>query len=232
MNFKEQVEKKLIVSCQALEDEPLHSSFIMGRMALAAKKGGAAAIRANTVADIKDIRKNVDLPIIGIIKKDYPDSEIYITTTMEEVDKLAAIDVDVIAIDATNRKRPNDKTLEEFYKGIRKKYSDLKLMADCSTVDEAIFADKLGFDFIGTTLVGYSKESQGDKIEANDFEIIRKIVKNCKHPVIAEGNIDTPDKAKRVLELGAHTVVVGGAITRPQNIAKKFADEIDSLENG
>ncbi len=231
MNFKEQVEKKLIVSCQALEDEPLHSSFIMGRMALAAKKGGAAAIRANTVEDIKEIRKNVDLPIIGIIKKDYPDSEIYITTTMEEVDKLAAIDVDVIAIDATNRKRPNDKTLEEFYKGIRKKYSDLKLMADCSTVDEAIFADKLGFDFIGTTLVGYSKESQGDKIEANDFEIIRKIIRNCKHPVIAEGNIDTPDKAKRVLELGAYTVVVGGAITRPQNIAKKFVDEIDSLEN-
>ena len=231
MNFKEQVEKKLIVSCQALEDEPLHSSFIMGRMALAAKKGGAAAIRANTVEDIKEIRKNVDLPIIGIIKKDYPDSEIYITTTIKEVDKLAAIDVDVIALDATNRKRPNDKTLEEFYKEIREKYPKIKLMADCSTVDEAIFADKLGFDFIGTTLVGYSKESQGDKIEANDFEIIRKIIKNCKHPVIAEGNIDTPDKAKRVLELGAHTVVVGGAITRPQNIAKKFADEIDSLKN-
>ena len=232
MNFKEQVEKKLIVSCQALEDEPLHSSFIMGRMALAAKKGGAAAIRANTVEDIKEIRKNVDLPIIGIIKKDYPDSEIYITTTIKEVDKLAAIDVDVIALDATNRKRPNDKTIEEFYSEIRQKYPNLKLMADCSTVDEAIFADKLGFDFIGTTLVGYSKESQGDKIEANDFEIIRKIIKNCKHPVIAEGNIDTPDKAKRVLELGAHTVVVGGAITRPQNIAKKFVDEIDNLKNG
>lgn len=230
MNFKEQVEKKLIVSCQALEDEPLHSSFIMGRMALAAKEGGVAGIRANTVEDIKEIRKNVDLPIIGIIKKDYPNSEIYITTTMKEVDKLAAIDVDVIAIDATNRKRPGGKTLEEFYSEIRQKYPNLKLMADCSTVDEAIFADKLGFDFIGTTLVGYTKESQGDKIDANDFEIIRTIIDNCKHPVIAEGNIDSPQKAKRVLELGAHTVVVGGAITRPQNIAKKFADEIASLE--
>ncbi|WP_297281785.1 N-acetylmannosamine-6-phosphate 2-epimerase [uncultured Anaerococcus sp.] len=230
MNFKEQVEKKLIVSCQALEDEPLHSSFIMGRMALAAKEGGAAGIRANTVEDIKEIRKNVDLPIIGIIKKDYANSEIYITTTMKEVDKLAAIDVDVIALDATNRKRPGGKTLEEFYSEIRQKYPNLKLMADCSTVDEAIFADKLGFDFIGTTLVGYTKESQGDKIDANDFEIIRTIIDNCKHPVIAEGNIDSPQKAKRVLELGAHTVVVGGAITRPQNIAKNFADEIASLE--
>lgn len=229
MNFKEQVEKKLIVSCQALEDEPLHSSFIMGRMALAAKEGGAAGIRANTVEDIKEIRKNVDLPIIGIIKKDYPNSEIYITTTMKEVDKLAAIDVDVIALDATNRKRPDGKTLEEFYSEIRQKYPNLKLMADCSTVDEAIFADKLGFDFIGTTLVGYTKESQGDKIDANDFEIIRTIIDNCKHSVIAEGNIDSPEKAKRVLELGAHTVVVGGAITRPQNIARKFADEIASL---
>ena len=230
MNFKDQVENKLIVSCQALEDEPLHSSFIMGRMALAAKEGGAAGIRANTVEDITEIRKNVDLPIIGIIKKDYADSEIYITTTMEEIDKLAAIDVDVIALDATNRKRPDGKTLEEFYSEIRQKYPNLKLMADCSTVDEAIFADKLGFDFIGTTLVGYTKESQGDKIDANDFEIIRTIIDNCKHPVIAEGNIDSPQKAKRVLELGAHTVVVGGAITRPQNIAKKFADEIASLE--
>lgn len=229
MNFKDQVENKLIVSCQALEDEPLHSSFIMGRMALAAKEGGAAGIRANTVEDITEIRKNVDLPIIGIIKKDYVDSETYITTTMEEIDKLAAIDVDVIALDATNRKRPDGKSLEEFYSEIRQKYPNLKLMADCSTVDEAIFADKLGFDFIGSTLVGYTKESQGDKIEANDFEIIRTIIDNCKHPVIAEGNIDSPQKAKRVLELGAHTVVVGGAITRPQNIARKFADEIASL---
>lgn len=103
-------------------------------------------------------------------------------------------------------------------------------MADCSTVEEAIFADKLGFDYIGTTLVGYTPQSTGDQIDADDFKILREIIEKCKHPVIAEGNIDSPEKAKRVLELGAFTVVVGGAITRPQNIAKKFVDSIETLK--
>mgnify|MGYP001107426075 CR=1 FL=1 len=229
MNFEQKVKNRLIVSCQALEDEPLHSSFIMGKMALAAKIGGACGIRANTVQDIEEIRKNVDLPIIAIIKKDYENSEIYITPTMDEVDELIKIKCDVIALDATNRKRPNHDNLSDFYKDIRKKYPNIKLMADCSTIDEAIFADSLGFDYVGTTLVGYTPESKGDKIEANDFEILRTIIGECKHPVIAEGNIDTPQKAKRVLELGAHTVVVGGAITRPQNITKKFTEALVNL---
>lgn len=229
MNFEQKVKNKLIVSCQALEDEPLHSSFIMGKMALAAKMGGAAAIRANTVSDIEEIRKNVDLPIIGIIKKDYDNSEIFITPTMDEVDQLAKINCDVIAVDATDRKRPDHENLTQFYNEIRSKYPDIKLMADCSTIEEAKLADKLGFDYIGTTLVGYTPESKELKIYANDFEIIRNIIDQCDHPVIAEGNIDTPEKAKRVLELGAFTVVVGGAITRPQNITKKFADEISKL---
>lgn len=229
MNFEQKVKNKLIVSCQALEDEPLHSSFIMGKMALAAKMGGAAAIRANTVSDIEEIRKNVDLPIIGIIKKDYDNSEIFITPSMDEVDQLAKINCDVIAVDATDRKRPDHENLTQFYNEIRSKYPDIKLMADCSTIEEAKLADKLGFDYIGTTLVGYTPESKELKIDANDFEIIRTIIDQCDHPVIAEGNIDTPEKAKRVLELGAFTVVVGGAITRPQNITKKFADEISKL---
>lgn len=229
MNFEQKVKNKLIVSCQALEDEPLHSSFIMGKMALAAKMGGAAAIRANTVSDIEEIRKNVDLPIIGIIKKDYNSSEIFITPSMDEVDQLAKINCDVIAVDATDRKRPDHENLTQFYNEIRSKYPDIKLMADCSTIEEAKLADKLGFDYIGTTLVGYTPESKELKIDANDFEIIRTIIDQCDHPVIAEGNIDTPEKAKRVLELGALTVVVGGAITRPQNITKKFADEISKI---
>ena len=229
MNFEDKVKNKLIVSCQALSDEPLHSSFIMGRMALAAKAGGACGIRANSIEDIKEIRKTVDLPIIGIIKKDYDNSPIYITPTMDEIDKLVESKVDVIALDATDRKRPNHANLKEFYDDIRKKYPEIKLMADCSTVDEAKYADSLGFDLIGTTLVGYTPQSEGNKIEENDFDILRTIIKECNHPVVAEGNIDSPQKAKRVLELGALTVVVGGAITRPQNITKKFVNEIAAI---
>lgn len=229
MDINEKLKKGLIVSCQALDNEPLHSSFIMGRMALAAKMAGAVGIRANTVSDIKEIKENVDLPIIGIIKKDYDNSEVYITPTMDEVDALVAEGVDIIATDGTNNKRSKNEGLKDFYEEIRAKYPDIKLMADCSTVDEAIMADKLGFDYIGTTLIGYTPQSKGDKIDADDFKILREIIEKVNHPVIAEGNVDKPEKAKRVLELGAFTVVVGGAITRPQNIAKKFVDCIETL---
>ena len=213
MEMNEKLKNGLIVSCQALKDEPLHSSFIMGRMALAAKMAGAVGIRANTVSDIKEIKKNVDLPIIGIIKKDYDNSKVYITPTMDEIDELVAEGVEIIATDGTNSKRAKNEGLEDFYKEIRKKYPHIKLMADCSTVEEALRADKLGFDYIGTTLVGYTDQSKNDKIDADDFKILREIIEKCDHPVIAEGNIDSPEKAKRVLELGALTVVVGGAIT-------------------
>lgn len=225
----EKIKGKLIVSCQALPNEPLHSSFIMGRMALAAKEGGAAGIRANTKEDIEEIKKNVDLPIIGIVKCEYSDSKVYITPTMKEIDELISAKVEIIAMDATSNLRPNNVKLETFFKEVKAKYPNQLFMADCSTVDEAIFADKLGFDFIGTTLVGYTAQSKNLKIETNDFEIIRTILKSVKHDVIAEGNINTPKKAKRVLELGCYSVVVGSIITRPQIITKTFVDEIENI---
>lgn len=218
----EQIQWQLIVSCQALEDEPLHSSFIMGRMALAAKQGGAKGIRANTVEDIREIRKNVDLPIIGIIKRDYEDSEIYITPTMREIDELAEVEPEIIALDATFSKRPFGESLSDFYAKIREKYPDQLLMADCSTMDEIIFADKLGFDYIGTTLVGYTKQSRDIKIEADDFAFISEALDKVNAKLIAEGNINTPQKLKRVMELGVYSTVVGSAITRPQLITKSF----------
>ena len=230
MNRKlDQLKNNLIVSCQALPQEPLHSSFIMGRMALAAKEGGAVGIRANTKEDISEIQKNVDLPIIGIVKRDYENCDVYITPTMKEIDELMEVKPEIIAIDATSSLRPNGITLDEFYKEIKTKYPNQKLMADCSTVEEAIHADKLGFDYIGTTLVGYTKQRQNSRIEENDFEILREIISKVSNKVIAEGNIDTPQKAKRVLELGSYSVVVGSIITRPQNITKKFTDVIDEL---
>lgn len=228
MNEKvESLKGKLIVSCQALPHEPLHSSFIMGRMALAAKEGGAYGIRANTKEDIAEIQARVDLPVIGIVKRDYEDSKVYITPTMKEINELMEVKPDIIALDATHSLRPGGRTLDEFYREIRKSYPEQMLMADCSTVEEALHADQLGFDFIGTTLVGYTDQSRDLKIESNDFEIIRQIVAKVKHRVIAEGNINTPEKAKRVIELGAFSVVVGSIITRPQLITKSFAEALD-----
>lgn len=228
MNKKiDKIKGKLIVSCQALPEEPLHSSYIMGRMAVAAEEGGASGIRANTKEDILEIKTQVDLPVIGIVKRDYPDSKVYITATMKEIEELIEAKADIIALDATSDSRPEGKSLEEFFNEIKSKYPTQLLMADCSTIDEAIYADKLGFDFIGTTLVGYTDQSKQLKIEANDFEIIREIVFKVSHPVIAEGNIDSPEKARRVLDLGCYSVVVGSIITRPQIITQRFVAEIN-----
>ena len=138
---------QLIVSCQALPHEPLHSDYIMARMAVAAQEGGAKGIRANSVIDIKAIKEAVDLPVIGIIKRDYDDADVFITATMKEIDELMTVKPEIIALDATTSTRPNGQTLDDFYHEIRAKYPDQLLMADCSTVDEMIHADELGFDF-------------------------------------------------------------------------------------
>jgi len=227
-NKVESLRGTLIVSCQALKHEPLHSSFIMGRMALAAKEGGAYGIRANTKEDIREIQSQVDLPIIGIVKRDYADSEVYITPTMKEVEELMEVQPEIIALDATGALRPQGVKLDDFFRQLKEKYPDQLWMADCSTVEEALHADALGFDFIGTTMVGYTPQSKGDKIEADDFKILREIVAGVKHRVIAEGNINTPQKAKRVIELGAFSVVVGSIITRPQLITKTFSEALEN----
>lgn len=225
--FSKQVKGGLIVSCQALEDEPLHSSFIMSKMALAAAQGGAVGIRANSAEDIAEIKKEVDLPVIGIIKRDYKDSDVFITATMKEIDELMAVEPEVIAVDATSNERPEGETLKEFITKIKAKYPTIELMADCSTVEEAVYASDIGFDYIGTTLVGYTAQSKGQRIDVDDFKIIREILEQIDTPVIAEGNINSPEKARRVLDLGVHTVVVGSSITRPQLITEKYVNKIN-----
>ncbi|AMM94574.1 N-acetylmannosamine-6-phosphate 2-epimerase [Peribacillus simplex] len=223
----DKIHKSLIVSCQALENEPLHSSFIMGRMAIAAKEGGATCIRANSVADIMEIKKNVDLPVIGIIKQVYGQNDVYITPTMAEIDALMETKAEIIATDATARVRPDGKTLKQFYGEIRGKYPDVLLMADVSTIEEAIFADDLGFDIVAPTLYGYTDETIGEKIYQDDYALLKEIVKAVKKAkVIAEGNVITPEIARSVLDMNVHAVVVGGAITRPQQITKRFVDAI------
>ncbi|MFM1539360.1 N-acetylmannosamine-6-phosphate 2-epimerase [Helcococcus bovis] len=215
----EKLRGKLIVSCQALPEEPLHSSFIMGRMALAAKQGGASGIRAQSVEDINEISKVIDLPIIGIIKKVYPDSPIHITASRKEVEDLLTTKCEIIALDATPRPRPNGDKLEDLLKIIHD--NGRLAMADCSTYEECIEADKMGFDIVSTTLFGYTPYSV--KLVGPDFETTKKIVENVNAFVIAEGKINTPEDLKKVYEYcKVDSAVVGTAITRPQDITKKF----------
>lgn len=225
-----QIQGKLIVSCQALENEPLHSPFIMSRMALAALQGGAAAIRANSLIDVQTIMETVDLPVIAIIKRDYPGSDVYITPTLKEVDELMAAKPAMIALDATAHQRPGELALPTLVAAIRQRYPDLLLMADIATVEEARQAAKLGFDCVGTTLHGYTPESEGQILAADNCRFLREVVSAVDVPVIAEGNVDTPEMAAHCLTLGAYAVVVGGAITRPQQITRRFVNAISGAE--
>lgn len=210
----------LVVSCQALPEEPLHSSFIMSRMALAAKLGGAVGIRANTVADISAIRETVDLPVIGIIKQVYPDSDVYITPTMAEVEALTACAPEIIALDATCRPRPAGRALADFFAEVRARWPEQLFMADCSSFEEGMAAAAMGFDLIGTTMAGYTPYTKG--CELPPYTMIRALVEQCGKPVVAEGNISTPEQLRRAMDLGIHTAVVGGAITRPLQITQRF----------
>jgi N-acylglucosamine-6-phosphate 2-epimerase len=218
-------EGSLIVSCQALADEPLHGSHIMAKMAIAAQVGGAKGIRANSGEDIKAIKDVVDLPVIGIVKQDYTNSPVYITPTMKEVDEVVASGAEIVAIDATCRPRPDGRSLETFIKDIRTTYPNVFIMADISTYEEGLRSMELGVDIISTTLSGYTEETK-DVVIPN-FSLLSKLVTTTDIPIICEGGIQTPDQFKEALELGAYACVVGSAITRPQLITKKFTDVID-----
>ena len=224
----DQIHGKLIVSCQALKEEPLYSSYIMSRMAYAAMEGGAAGIRANTVEDITAIKKTVTLPVIGIIKEVYPGCEIYITPTMKEVDALASCGCEIIAADATMRLRPDGKTLDEFFNEVRKKYPAQLFMADCSTIEEGMHAAQLGFDFIGTTLSGYTSYTKGSRLP--DYSMMKTLAEECGRPVIAEGGIWCPEDLGRALDTGAFAAVVGTAVTRPREITRRFVQAIAMRE--
>ena len=178
------------------------------------------------MADIAAIKQLVSLPVIGIIKRDYPDSEVFITATMKEVDELMSVGPELIALDATARPRPGGQRLDALVAEIRAKYPSVLLMADISTAEEALTAQSLGFDCVGTTLYGYTAETEGHALPENDCGFLRDVLAAVNIPVVAEGNVETPTLAARCLELGAHTVVVGGAITRPQQITARFAAAI------
>ncbi len=230
MTIIEDLKGKIIVSSQAMPDEPFYDEKCMIAMMQSVVNGGAGGLRVAGARDVKNA-KNFGLPVIGLTKPNkLPEnwrSVVYITPTLTEVNELIESDADIIAFDGTSRPRPNC-TLKDI---IDKIHSANKLaMADISTLEEGINAEKLGADFISTTLAGYTEES-GIAGENPDFELLEKLVKSVKKPVILEGRIWTPEDVSKGFKLGAHCVVIGSAITRPQLIVKRFVTNSQALQS-
>ena len=215
----ENLSGKLIVSCQALSGNPLKGSKYMAVMARAAELGGAGGIRTNGAADIKAIREQVDIPIIGINKTDASLESVYITPTLESAVEVAKAGADIIAIDATSRPRSGNITAAELIKAIKDELK-LPVMADVSTYEEGIAAAESGADIVATTLAGYTTYTS--KTDGPDLGLIRKLAQNLDIPLIAEGRILSPDDLNAVFECGAFAAVIGKMITNPIFITQQF----------
>ena len=222
MNVIEKIKNTVIISVQAMPSEPLYQEECMNAMIKSVLKGGAKALRLAGSRDIKNARKFTEVPIIGLTKPDVIPKNwqqiVYITKTMKEVSELIRAGADIIAMDGTSRPRGKDnlKKLVEYVE-MNKKYS----MADISTLSEAVAARALGFDMVSTTLSGYTQSSLSNSDEP-DFKLLEQAVKILDCPVILEGRIWTTEQVKKAFDLGAHAVVIGSAVTRPQLIVKRF----------
>ena len=225
--FLDAIHGQMIISCQAVEGEPLYveEKSIMYLMARAAKQAGTPAIRTSSIRDVVAIKEETELPVIGLVKIQYPGYEEYITPTMKEVDDLTAAGADVVALDCTLRKRGDGTTVNEFIAQIKEKYPNIILMADISNYEEGINAWKCGVDIVGTTMSGYTAYTVSGTDEP-DYELMERLARDTDIPVIGEGRIHYPEQAVRALQTGVWAIVVGGAITRPLEIALRFQKKI------
>ena len=214
----------VVVSVQAMPNEALYLEQCMIGMMKSVVNGGAGALRLAGARDVKNAKKLFNLPIIGltkpnIIPKNYKEL-VYITPNIKEVIELVEAGADVIATDATQRKRPNNEKLQDLIKYIH--INKRLAMADISTLEEGLNAKELGADIISTTLAGYTLESANSPANEPDFELLKQLVEQTQLPVVLEGRIWEPEQVNKAFELGAHCVVIGSAITRPQLITKRF----------
>lgn len=217
------LEHRLVVSCQAYPGEPLRDPHAMMLIAQSAVIGGAAAIRAQGLEDIGIIHANVAVPQIGLWK--VAGDDVFITPTLEHAFAVVRAGAEVVAVDGTRRPRPDGLTLAETIARIHETTGAL-VMADCGSLDDGLAAQDAGADVVGTTLAGYTGERE--KTDGPDLDLVALLARALSVPVFAEGRIHTPDQARAAIQAGAHTVVVGTAITHPSTITSWYADAVSS----
>ncbi|HEH9829219.1 TPA: N-acetylmannosamine-6-phosphate 2-epimerase [Pasteurella multocida] len=218
----EQIKYGLIASCQPVDNGPMDSPEIVAAMAQASVIGGAAGLRIEGIENLKATRNVVNVPIIGIVKRDLPDSPVRISPFSQDIEELAAAGADIIAFDGTDRVRPT--TREAIIKRIKE--LGCLAMADCSNFEEGMYCHNLGVEIIGSTMSGYT----GGEIPAEpDYQLVKDLnAAGCR--VMAEGRYNTPELAKTAIEIGAYSVTVGSALTRLEHIVSWFADAVKSAK--
>ena len=215
----------LVVSCQARPGNPLHGPSSMAMMAQAAELGGAVGLRVNGPVDVAAVLGVSTLPVMAINKVDYPDSKVMITPTIESTEELLAAGARIVALDATNRPRPQGERLRDQIDVIHK--AGAVAMGDLASIEDLPGAMAADLDAVGTTLSGYT----GGPIPAEpDFALLAELVRQSPVPVFAEGRYWTPEHVVRAFELGASFVVVGTAITNPMAITSRFVNAISTTQ--
>lgn len=227
--FKEIIPRGVVVSCQLDPGEPLHTPQHCALFAQAAESGGAAAVRAEGMKNIQEIRATTRLPLIGCTRGNYADGWMLVTSDMAAVDQLVRVGCDVVALDATLRIRPGGLDGARFLADVRKRHPDLAILADISTFEEGVRAADVGASALSTVLCGRTKETYEQSLTASpSVDLIYRLATTVGVPVLAEGFIWNTSDASEAVEAGAYGVIVGGAITRPRVITQLFVNAVES----
>jgi N-acylglucosamine-6-phosphate 2-epimerase len=221
LNLIQKIKGGLIISVQADAGSPLDHPEIIAALVKAVAVPGCVGLRLNGPENIRATRPSTQLPIIGIYKTYKDDGRVLITPTFEMAASLAGAGADIIAMDATDLPRPAGQRVPELINRIHQELN-LPVMADISSFDEGVVAADHGADLVATTLSGYINPPFSSPYDPPDLLLIQKLVAALSIPVVAEGRFNTPGLARQALDAGAHAVVVGSAITRPDFIAKQF----------
>lgn len=219
----DQLDGGLVVSCQARPGNPLHGASAMAMMAQAAELGGARALRVDGPADVAAVIAITTLPVIAINKVEHPMSRVTITPTIESAGEVLAAGARIVAVDATNRRRPGDERLADIVSAIHA--AGAVAMGDLASIDDLPHALAADIDAVGTTLSGYTGD--GPVPDEPDFALLERLVRDSPVPVFAEGRYWTPEQVTRAFETGASFVVVGAAITNPMAITSRFVRAIE-----
>jgi N-acylglucosamine-6-phosphate 2-epimerase len=210
---------RLIVSCQASAGDPLDDIATLTRMASSVLRGGAGGLRAERVESVAAFRQVTELPLIGLVKKFDANGEVYITPDFESARAVSEAGADIVALDCTRRRLREAEPWPELIRRIHEELGR-PVCADIATIEDAVAAQEAGADAVASTLYGYTTDTAGGR--AVSWGLVEELVARMTIPVIVEGHITQPEEVRRALKMGANSVVVGSAITRPESITARF----------